>query len=135
MTDLQAAIASVARGSYVYEVHYTLDRGMKGPDRRSSVEPQELKRIIREIRLTQKLLGSFKKEITPSEKETWLKLRKSIVALSNIKGGELFTGGNLGMKRPGRGRGLAAKHYHHFLGKSVKKDILKDKLLEFCDIA
>lgn len=133
LATYQSAIASVARGAKVYEVHYTLSRQMQGPDHKSSVEPRELKVIIQDIRLTQKLLGSFKKEITPSEKETRLKLRKSLVALSDIGQGEVFTEDNLGIKRPGRG--LAAKYYRYFLGKSAKKNILKDKLLELCDIA
>ncbi len=127
----QAAIAAVAKGICLYEAHFTLDRNMPGPDQKSSLEPQELKQIIKDIRLTQKLLGSSTKKITPSEQETRTKLRKSIVAVQDIKLGDRFTQDNIGIKRPGVG--LTPSQYFKLLGKKVKRNIAKDELIQLTD--
>jgi len=129
----QAAIAAVAKGACVYEVHFTLNKKFPGPDHNSSAEPAELRKIIRDIRLAEKLLGSCRKRITASEKETKLKLQKSIVSSCNIRAGELFTRKNIEIKRPGTG--LSPKYYRKLLGKKAKKDIKKDELIHFTDIS
>ncbi|MGA1870271.1 MAG: N-acetylneuraminate synthase [bacterium] len=129
---VQGAIAAVALGACIYEVHYTLDRTLPGPDQKSSVEPQELQRIIDDIRFTEKLLGSGIKDVTPSEMETRQKLRKSIVATKNIIAGEKITMDKLGIKRPGTG--LSPHYLYSLLGKIAKNNIKKDSLISFQDI-
>jgi len=133
LTSSQAAIAAIAKGACVYEVHYTLDRNLPGPDQRSSMEPRELKQVIMDIRLTEKVLGSFIKEVTPSEEETRDKLRKSIVANKDIKAGDKLTEQNIGIKRPGSG--LPPKFYYSILGKISKRNIAKDELIRFEDLS
>lgn len=129
---LEAAVASIAKGACVYETHFTLDRKMSGPDHQSSVEPETLQRIIDGIRLTEKLLGSYAKEVTPSESETVLRLRKSIVAALSIKKGERLTADNIGVKRPGTG--LAPSYFYKLLGKTAKRDIARDELIHLEDL-
>lgn len=128
----QAAIAAAAKGACVYEAHFTLDRSFPGPDQKSSLEPQELKRIIDDVRFTEKLLGSCDKEVTVSEEETQKKLRKSVVAISNIKCGDKISKDNIGIKRPGTG--LPPKYFSAFLGKTAKRNIAKDELIHFQDV-
>lgn len=119
------AIASVAKGACVYEVHFTLNREMKGPDHKSSAEPDDLKNIISDIRFTEKVLGGRDKAVTPSERETRGKLRKSVIALRDIEAAELFTRHNIGIRRPGTG--LEPKYFDRLLGKKPKRRILKDQ--------
>ena len=69
----------------VIEKHFTLSKKLKGPDHKASLEPHELKLMIKNVRETEKMLGSFDKKITPSEHKTKLKVRKSLVASRNIK--------------------------------------------------
>jgi sialic acid synthase SpsE len=106
---------------------------MAGPDHRSSLEPQELKNIISSIRLAERLLGSAEKKVTASEKETRLRLRKSIVATRDIPAGDTLTLSNIGIKRPGTG--LAPEYFNMLLGKLAKRDISKDELILLRDIS
>jgi sialic acid synthase SpsE len=129
----EGAVAAISRGACTYEVHFTLDRRMAGPDHRSSLEPQELKNIISSIRLAERLLGSAEKKVTASEKETRLRLRKSIVATRDIPAGDTLTLSNIGIKRPGTG--LAPEYFNMLLGKLAKRDISKDELILLRDIS
>jgi sialic acid synthase SpsE len=47
---IEVPIAAVAMGAQVIEKHFTLDRNMKGPDHRASLEPHELKEMVKSIR-------------------------------------------------------------------------------------
>jgi N-acetylneuraminate synthase len=126
------AIASVAKGACVYEVHFTLDRNMEGPDHKSSAEPHELRKIVLDIRFTEKVLGKKEKSVTSSEEETRGKLKKGITALEDIAAGELFTRRNIGVKRPGTG--LAPKYFDNLLGKAAKRRIYADRPVMRSDI-
>lgn len=98
---LEIPIAAVALGARVIEKHFTLDRGMKGPDHKASLEPDELKTMVTEIRNVELALGDSIKRITSSERSNRLVARKSIVAAGPIKSGEIFTERNITVKRPG----------------------------------
>ena len=100
---IEVPIAAVALGAVVIEKHFTLDRGMDGPDHAASLEPQELKQMIRAIRNVEKSLGDGRKKRTVSEEKNCIAARKSIVARCPIKKGEVFTEENLTVKRPGNG--------------------------------
>lgn len=127
-----AAIAAVAKGACIYEVHYTLNKRMQGPDQKASVEPCGLKKIISNIRLTEKILGSYDKKITPSERETRVKMRKSIVSVIDISAGDIFTEKNLGIKRPGTG--IAPNYFSRIIGTAARRNIPKDSLIRFTDV-
>jgi len=100
---IEIPIAAVAMGATVIEKHFTLDKNMEGPDHRASLEPDELKAMVRAIRNIEKALGNGIKKPSPSELKNILIARKSIVAARNIRKGELFTEENLTVKRPGTG--------------------------------
>ncbi|MBV1883761.1 MAG: N-acetylneuraminate synthase [Pseudomonadales bacterium] len=95
-------IAAVAKGASIIEKHFTLDRSMEGPDHGASLEPGELKTMIESIRVAEQILGSNKKEVTPSEKENLCVARKFVVAARGIKIGEIFTEENVTTKRIGK---------------------------------
>ena len=46
---IEVPIAAVAMGANVIEKHFTLDRNLKGPDHRASLEPNELKDMVNSI--------------------------------------------------------------------------------------
>lgn len=64
---IEVAIAAVGLGATVIEKHITLDRTMKGPDHKASIEPGELKEMVRMIRNVEKALGDPAKKPTPTE--------------------------------------------------------------------
>lgn len=64
---IETAIAAVAMGAEMIEKHVTLSRDMDGPDHKASIEPKELKEMVRSIRNVEKAIGEFKKFCTPGE--------------------------------------------------------------------
>jgi len=121
-------IAAVARGAVVIEKHFTLDRTLPGPDHKASLEPAELRRMVRSIREVEQALGSGRKHPTPSEIKNMCIARKSLVAACTIRSGELFTAENLAVKRPGNG--LSPMKYWELLNRRSGKDFIGDEIIE-----
>ena len=119
---------AVSLGSKVIEKHFTLSKKLKGPDHKASLEPEELIKMIRLIRDTEKMLGTKNKIITSSEKKTKLLVRKSLVARIDIKKGEIFNTKNITTKRPGTG--ISPFKIKKFLGKKSPKNFSKDQLIK-----
>lgn len=111
---------AVALGAKVIEKHFTLDRDMPGPDHQASIQPNELKKMIENIRDIEKSMGSGVKEPSISEFANKEIARKSIVAESKIKKGEIFNKNNISIKRPGGG--ISPYKYWEFLGRISKND-------------
>jgi N,N'-diacetyllegionaminate synthase len=100
---IEIPVAAVAMGASVIEKHFTLNRGLPGPDHQASLEPGELKEMVRAIRNVEIALGDGIKRPTASELRNRLVARKSIIAVGKIKKGDLFTSQNIGTRRPGNG--------------------------------
>lgn len=66
---------AVAAGATSVERHITLDRNMYGSDQKASIEPYELCRLVRDIRETEKIMGTGEKVLTEAEEEVKKKLR------------------------------------------------------------
>lgn len=113
-SGIAIAIAAVARGAVVVEKHFTLDRTLPGPDHQASLEPNELKAMVRSIRQVEMALGDGVKQPTASELKNIPVSRKSLVAKTEIRAGEVFTVANLGAKRPGDG--VSPMAYWDFIG-------------------
>ena len=125
---IEVPIAAVALGASVIEKHFTLDRNMPGPDHKASLEPEELKAMVKAIRNIEKAVGgSGIKEPSPSEQKNIAVVRKSVVANCYIKKGELFTTQNLSVKRPGNG--ISPMLWDEILGQTAIKDFEPDDLI------
>ncbi|MCG2825299.1 MAG: N-acetylneuraminate synthase [Thermoplasmatales archaeon] len=127
--DITVPVAAVVMGACIIEKHFTLDKNLPGPDHRASLEPDELKEMIRQIRLVEKALGTGEKKPAESEMEVQKVARKSIVARVNIQKGSIITRGMLAIKRPGTG--LVPKYYYKIVGKKAKKNIKENKLMDW----
>lgn len=125
---IEVPVAAVALGATVIEKHFTLDKTMEGPDHRASLEPHELKAMVRAIRNIEQALGSAEKDITPSEAKNRAVARKSIVAARPIGRGETFTEENLTVKRPGTG--VSPMRWNEIMGKQAARDYRPDELIE-----
>jgi N-acetylneuraminate synthase len=75
-TGLVTTAAAVALGASVVERHITLDRAMWGSDQSASVEPQGLRRLVREIQAVQSALGDGIKRVSEAEVPVMKKLRR-----------------------------------------------------------
>jgi N,N'-diacetyllegionaminate synthase len=97
---IEVPIAVAALGAKVIEKHFTLNKKLKGPDHKSSIEPKELFMMIKSIRNVEIAMGKSQKFLTNSEKKNLKIVRKSIYASKQIKKGEKFTMQNLTVLRP-----------------------------------
>lgn len=125
---IEVPIAAAALGAEVIEKHFTLDRSMEGPDHLASLEPEDLKNMVKAIRNIEQALGNGVKKVSSSEMENKNIARKSIIAKCNIQKGEVFTEANLTTKRPGNG--ISPMKWYEILGKKATRDFSKDELIE-----
>lgn len=125
---IEIPVAAVARGAVIIEKHFTLDHNMEGPDHKASLEPDELKQMVSAIRNVEKAIGDGKKVPSGSEQKNMAVARKSIVAKTSIRKGEVFTEENITVKRPGSG--ISPMRWNEVLGNQAKRDFEEDELIE-----
>ena len=122
-----APVAASALGAMVIEKHITLNKNMEGPDHKSSIEPLEFKKMVRDIRLTEKFLGKKEKIITNSAAKNLIASSKAIYAKKDISKGEKFSKNNLIIQRPGGG--ISPLKWFDMLGSKSKNHFKKgDKI-------
>lgn len=97
------SIAAVARGATVIEKHFTLDRLLPGPDHAASIEVDELKKLIADVRALEMALGDGAKITQASEWDTRKAARQSIVAAKYIQSGSIIERCDLTTSRTGSG--------------------------------
>ena len=124
---IEVDIAAVALGACCIEKHFTLDKTMEGPDHKASLEPDELKAMVKAIRNIELALGSCVKKPTNSEIPNMQIARKSIIAKMDIKKGELLSENNLAIKRPGSG--INPMRWDEIVGSIATKDYKEDELI------
>ena len=125
---IEVPIAAVALGATIIEKHFTLDRNMEGPDHKASLEPDELAAMVSSIRHIEKSLGTGEKKPSESEKKNITIARKSIVAKTDIKKGDIFSEENITVKRPGNG--ISPMKWNEVIGQEAGRDFQKDELIE-----
>lgn len=128
----EAAVAAVTLGASCIEKHITLDRNMKGPDHKASMPPEEFKEYVMHIRNTEKLLGDGCKRPTPGEQRIMRQVRRSILAVRDLKAGTVLTQEMLCYKRPGNG--IKPELAPILIGRALKRDIAKEEIISWDDI-
>ena len=124
---IEVDIAAVAMGATCIEKHFTLDKNMEGPDHKASLEPDQLKEMVRAIRNIEIALGDGIKKPSKSEIPNIQIVRKSIVAKTVIKKGDVLNESNLAIKRPGGG--LSPMHWDKVINTKAQKDYQEDELI------
>ena len=125
---IEIPIAAVALGATVIEKHFTLDKTMEGPDHKASLEPKELKEMVKCIRNIEIAMGNGIKKPSGSEKKNIPVVRKSIIASKKILKGEVLSEENITSKRPGTG--ISPMRWKEILGRTVEKEFKPDDLIE-----
>jgi len=122
------SVGSIPLGARVIEKHLTLRREDGGPDGAFSMEPQEFKEMVENIRIVEKALGKATYELTPKQ----IKSRehsRSLFVVKDMKAGEMLNQDNVKSIRPGFG--MHTKHYEEILGKRVNRDLKKGTPMDF----
>jgi len=120
--ELSVPLVAVALGAKIIERHFILNRKLGGPDCEFSIEPEEFKTMVKEIKNVEKAMG----KITYSLSELITKNRmfaRSLFVVKDIKKGKILTEDNIRSIRPGNG--LPPKYLKEILGRKIKKDIQK----------
>ncbi|MCQ2022246.1 N-acetylneuraminate synthase [Clostridium butyricum] len=125
---IEVPIAAVALGATIIEKHFTLDNSMEGPDHKASLNPKELKKMVSAIRNIESAMGNGIKKPSDSEYKNIGIVRKSIVANTFIKKGEVFTEENLCCKRPGTG--ISPMKWGEIIGEIAIRDFDEDEMIE-----
>ncbi len=130
---IAVSIAAVAMGAQIIERHFTLDRGMEGPDHSASLEYDDFKRLVYGIREIELSLGTnADRVVTQGELINRENLSKSIFAKNDIKEGKTFSKDMFEIKSPGQG--LNPQYLHKIIGYKAIRDIKKGKALFKSDL-
>ncbi len=124
---IEIAIAAVAMGACVVEKHLTLDRTLRGPDHKASLEPTEFTTMVRGIRNVESAFGNGIKKPAKSEANTAAVARKSLVATRDIAAGTKLKKEHLAVKRPGTG--LPPAMLVRLVGRTTRKKISAGSLI------
>lgn len=116
------AVASVALGSRIIEKHFILDRSIGGPDASFSMEPAEFRKMVDDIRLVEKALGTVSYDLTPKAANSRIHGRSLFVA-EDIRQGEALTEKNIRSVRPANG--LHPRYLPDVLGKKSAMNLEK----------
>lgn len=121
-------VAAAALGACIIEKHFTLDNNMEGPDHKASLEPHRLAEMVTAIRDCQLALGSSVKTVTAAERPNIEVARRSIVAATFIRKGELIEEAMITTKRPASG--LSPMMWNSVVGTRAIRDFEPDEPLE-----
>jgi len=119
---------AVALGATIIEKHFTTNNKLKGPDHHMSLNPEQLKETIQNIRKCEISLGNDKKKVMPSEIKNKRIIRRILVANINIKKGDKFMNSNIICKRSDKG--ISASKYFQYIGKKSKFNFKKDESIK-----
>ncbi len=122
---IEIPVAAVALGAVIIEKHFTLDKDLPGPDHKASLEPDELKAMVRAIRNVEKALGNGIKKPNPSEERIKKVARKRIVAARSIDEGEILKEEDVILKRSSEG--LEPEFLDVIVGKKLIKPVKEDE--------
>ena len=131
---VEVSIAAVALGAKVIEKHFTLDRSMPGPDHLASLEPNELKLMVKSIRNIEKAIsGSTTKLPSKSERKNIVNVRKSLHLKNDMYKGQVIKENDLIVLRPATG--ICPMQWNDVLGKRLIKNIKKGTSLNLNDLS
>lgn len=128
-----ACLAATALGASILERHFTDSKDRPGPDIICSMTPSELKELIIGSKEIAKMRGGEKKPVI-EEQVTIDFAFATVVAVKDIKQGEVYTKDNIWVKRPGTGE-IKAEYYSDILGKKATCFISKESHLKYSDIS
>jgi N,N'-diacetyllegionaminate synthase len=127
------SVAAVAAGAVVIEKHFTLDRGLPGPDHTASIEPDELAAMVAQIRQIERALGIARKEPMPSEIPVRDLVRRSVTLIRPLAAGAPICRDDVALLRPGDG--IPPKDLQGVIGRRVAHGLAEGTTLQWSDLA
>lgn len=131
-SNLLVPVIAVASGADLIEKHFTINRKLSGPDQKLSANPSDFKKLVKNIRLVEKMMGVNIKKCQTSEFGNKFAARRSITALTTIERGTKIDKKMLGLQRPASG--LEPKYFSRVIGKRAKRKITKGESIKWNQI-
>lgn len=128
-SGIAMALIGYMCGSRALEKHFTLNRAWKGTDQAFSLEPNGMRRLVRDLQRARIALGDGVKRTYQSEEAPLKKMGKKLVATRDIGEGEALSPDNLAFKSPGDG--VPPYYLDFFVGKTLKQALGADEALTF----
>ncbi|MDZ4855641.1 MAG: N-acetylneuraminate synthase family protein [Nitrospirota bacterium] len=129
---IYTALGAVAKGACVLEKHFTISRQLPGPDQGLSLEPGELRELVKGADAIYQALGS-EKTILGQERPVMGFARASVVVIKPVAAGDRLTDDNLWVKRPADGE-IPAREYKKLLGRVAKVPMQPDHQIKWSEI-
>jgi N-acetylneuraminate synthase/sialic acid synthase len=123
------AVAAYVLGARVVEKHFTLNRAMRGTDHVFSLEPQGMRKLVRDLRRTRVALGDGTKTMYPSEVGPATKMSKKLVAARDLPAGHVLAEADVALKSPGDG--LPPYELERVVGSVLRHPVVEDTPLTF----
>jgi N,N'-diacetyllegionaminate synthase len=121
-TDDIAGIMAITYGAMCIEKHITLDNDMDGPDHKSSLNPQNFKKFVENIRKAEKMVGDGNKRCMICEENTKKVARKNLIYTRDMTEGEVITENDIEALRPNID-GISPIYYFDAIGKKIQCDV------------
>ncbi len=115
---------AVLMGAKIIEKHITINNKLYGPDHKFSLQPNEFKQMVKNIRDAENSKGSKERKINHNEKNLSKIVRKILVAKKKINKNQTFSFENITSKRGNNG--MSAKYFFDLIDKKSNKNYLKD---------
>lgn len=116
-------------GAVILEKHFTFDKTLPGNDHYHAMDKDDLKYFFKDMNRVFMLIGDFKKKPLPSEDKAIQNARRSLVAKTNIKSGDIILYDHLTWKRPASG--ISPRYTNDVIGKKALVDIDEDTILKW----
>jgi sialic acid synthase SpsE len=117
-------LIAVSVGANILEKHFTLDKKLEGPDHGFSIEPENLKKLIKQIREIEAFKGDGIKIPKSSEIEIRNVVRRYLTAKVSMKKDEIIKRNKISIKRSNSG--IEPKYIDLVIGKKIISDIKED---------
>lgn len=120
-----------ARGTNIFEKHFTHNKKLKGNDHYHSFDFRDLQKFLNEINYIDKIYGTSQKKVLKSEIKSRQQARRSIYYKTNLNKGHFLSLKDIIMLRPDVG--ISSAKYSNFIGKKLLKVVNSGQLLKKTD--
>ncbi|MBI4733812.1 MAG: N-acetylneuraminate synthase family protein [Rubrobacteridae bacterium] len=127
-----AGVMTYMLGATVLEKHFTLNRSWKGTDHRFSLEPEGLRKQVRDLRRVDISRGDGKKTIQDFEKDPRSKMGKGIYTARSLSAGTVVAIEDLAFKSPTTS--IPPYRINEVVGKKLKVDLGDEAAITFDDL-
>lgn len=127
-----ASVIAYMLGAAVVEKHFTINHSWKGTDHKFSLEPEGLRKQVRDLRRVDLCLGDGRKDFNKIEMVAKNKMGKSIYSKKALPAGKVINTDDICIKSPGGG--LPPYYLDKMLGKKIKAGIDKEMLISLDDL-